>query len=49
MFKKLKYKILLNRVKRVKKDLINNSGDIMISEIITSLNKLINHYMSKLY
>lgn len=49
MFKKLKYKILLNRVKRVKKDLINNSGDIMVSEIITSLNKLINHYMSKLY
>lgn len=49
MFKKLKYKILLNRIKRVKKDLINNSGDIMVSEIITSLNKLINHYMSKLY
>ena len=49
MFKKLKYKILLNRVKRVKKDLINNSGDIMVSEIIASLNKLINHYMSKLY
>lgn len=49
MFKKLKYKILLNRVKKVKKDLINNSGDIMVSEIITSLNKLINHYMSKLY
>ena len=49
MFKKLKYKILLNRVKRVKKDLINNSGDIEVSEIITSLNKLINYYMSKLY
>ena len=49
MFKKLKYKILLNRVKRVKKDLINNSGDIAVSTIMISLNKLINHYMSKLY